>query len=333
VTATQHIERFHAGPAQPAEFAELRGIPGAADDPLTPGTECLLLRSGGRAAARLSLHEALDLHGAPGRTGMIGHYEAREAAAGAALLRHACGLLFERGVARVLGPMNGSTWVRYRLALPRTPEEARFTPDTFPGEPRNPEEYPAHFEAAGLSAIARYESRIETHLARDPADAAAVAERCRARGLRLRSIDLARWDQELETLFALSLDAFSQNLYYAPIGADEFRSTYAPLRARLVADLVLVAEDAAGRPCGFQLSYPDPMSPARVIVKTTAVAPAARGLGLGHYMLDVLRERARARGLRCAIHALMQVDNRSMRISARQHSEVFRRYALYQASP
>jgi ribosomal protein S18 acetylase RimI-like enzyme len=333
VTNGSRIERFESGAAPPAEFAELRGIPGAPGEPVAPGTECLLLRVDGRAAARCSLHAADDLHGAPGRSGMVGHYEARDAAAGTDLLRHACALLFERGAARVLAPMNGSTWVRYRLALPRTSEEARFAPETFPGEPRNPDDYPAHFEAAGLGVVARYESRIEPDLAREPPDVAAVAARCRERGFRLRSIDLARWDAELDTLFALSLEAFAGNLFYAPIGALEFRSMYAPLRPRLDPDLVLVAEDAAGRPCGFQLSYADPAAPSRVVVKTTAVAPAARGAGLGHHMLDVLRERALARGFRSALHALMQVDNRSMRISSRQHSDVFRRYALYQALP
>jgi GNAT superfamily N-acetyltransferase len=165
-----------------------------------------------------------------------------------------------------------------------------------------------------------------------------VAERCRSRGIRVRSIDLDRYEDELDMLHALSLAAFRENLYYTPIDAREFHRMYAPLRERLVADLVLVAEDAAGQPCGYQLSYPDPASlaegrPTRVIVKTVAVSPAARGVGLGHHLLDLLRQRACALGYRSVIHALMYVGNRSMRISARQRSEVFRRYALYQRVP
>ena len=333
MTAGTGVERVHAGPTPPAEFAELEWLSDAPEEPIAPGTECLILRTRGRAMARCTLHEARDLHGAPGRSGMIGHYEARERSAGADLLGQACAMLVERGAARVLGPMNGSTWARYRLALPRTPDEERFTPDTFPGEPRNPPDYPAHFEAAGFGEVARYESRIDVDLARDPADAAAVAERCSARGFRVRSIDLERYEAELDALFAVSLEAFRENLFYAPIDVAEFRRMYAPFSGRLVADLVLVAEDAAGRPSGYQLSYPDPKSAGRVIVKTVAVVPAARGLGLGHHMLDVLRRRARARGFHSVIHALMHVDNRSMRMSARQHSEVFRRYALYQRLP
>jgi GNAT superfamily N-acetyltransferase len=337
VSGASGIEHFVAGETLPAEFASLHGTPDAPDDPVAAGTECLLLRERGSVLARCTLHKASDLHGAPGRSGMVGHYEARAATPGVALLEHAYALLIGRGASRVLGPMNGSTWARYRFALPRASEEPRFEPDAFPGEPRNPPEYPAHFEAAGFVVAARYESRIETDLAIEPSDAAAVAERCRAKGIRLRPIDLDRFDAELDMLCAVSFAAFRDNLYYTPIDAPTFRGLYAPFRRKLVADLVLVAEDATG-PCGYQLSYPDPGSmregqPGRVVVKTVAVVPAARGAGIGHHFLDVLRRRARALGYRHVLHALMYVDNASMRISARQRSETFRRYALYQRSP
>jgi GNAT superfamily N-acetyltransferase len=69
------------------------------------------------------------------------------------------------------------------------------------------------------------------------------------------------------------------------------------------------------------------------VVKTVATAPGARGLGLGGHMLDLIRQRARALGGRGVIHALMHVDNFSMRMSARHRTRVFRRYALYQWTP
>ncbi len=47
--------------------------------------------------------------------GVIGHYSAREAAGGSALLRHACERLSAMGCTRAVGPMDGNTWRRYRL--------------------------------------------------------------------------------------------------------------------------------------------------------------------------------------------------------------------------
>ena len=48
-----------------------------------------------------------------GACGLVGHYEAEDAAAGVALLREAQQLLVRAGVSRVVGPVNGSTWARY----------------------------------------------------------------------------------------------------------------------------------------------------------------------------------------------------------------------------
>ena len=150
--------------------------------------------------------------------------------------------------------------------------------------------------------------------------------------------DLSRFDDELETLFRLSLDAFDDNLYYTPIDLDSFRAMYQGTRALIDPELVLLAHDRSGRLVAYQFAFPDPLSraagrPTRVIVKTVATAPEARGLGIASHMLDLIRERARAKGYRAVIHALMHVSNFSVRMSVRHHGEIFRRYALYQWTP
>jgi GNAT superfamily N-acetyltransferase len=138
-------------------------------------------------------------------------------------------------------------------------------------------------------------------------------------------------------MFELSLVAFAENRYYTAIGFDAFHAMYQRMRPLLVPELVTLAHDSRGRLAGYLFAYPDPVpaggTPNRVIVKTVATAPAMRGKGLGHRLLDHVRRTAYERGYRVAIHALMHVDNASMRMSARHESEVFRRYALYQWSP
>ena len=66
-----------------------------------------------------------------------------------------------------------------------------------------------------------------------------------------------------------------------------------------------------------------------MVVKTVATQIAMRGLGLGGHMLDLIRQRAHTR-CGSVIHALIHVNNLSLRMSARHHGRRFRRYALYQ---
>jgi len=64
-----------------------------------------------------------------------------------------------------------------------------------------------------------------------------------------------------------------------------------------------------------------------VVVKTLAVAPEARGRGLGGALVRAVQEAARAKGYRSAIHALMHAENDSVKIS-RHLGRPIRRYAL-----
>jgi GNAT superfamily N-acetyltransferase len=282
--------------------------------------------------ARASLRLADDLAGAQGRTGIIGHYEARDEAAGVTLLRESLARLLEAGAERVVGPMDGTTWDRYRLALP-SPAGNR---PPFLTEPVNPYEYPRHFEAAGMDVVEWYVSQIVE-------DLGALAERTRApagsleeRGVRLETLDPDAFDAALDELYRVSIDAFADNPYFSPISFDRFRALYAPMKNMLDPDLVLVARGADGEALGFTLSFPDLLDPAgrptRVVVKTLAVAPAGRGMGLGSLLVHETHRRAAERGYNAAIHALMHVGNDSLKISS-HGGRVFRHYALYGWTP
>lgn len=329
------IEEFGPeDPARMASFAAVRqrvGYP-TPDEPVQPSARCLLAWNGETPVARLSFTVAAELHGAPGRSGLIGHYESTDPGAAAVLLRDAAARLREEGVDRILGPVNGSTWGRYRLALPLEPGEIDEPP--FLSEPINPPAYPADFQAAGFRVVATYESAVVDDLSHADPRRDELAERVRARGATIRPLDPSRFDDELRSIYDLSVAAFAENLYYSPIEFDEFRARYTPLRPLLDPDLVRLAEDTDGQLLGFVFAFPDALvvqggRPLRVVLKTLATAPAARGLGLGTYLTDEVRRLAHEKGYRAVIHALMQADNDSIRIS-RHTARVFRRYALYE---
>ncbi len=184
---------------------------------------------------------------------------------------------------------------------------------------------------------AEYASAIVEELSSGEERAAEYAARLAARGGAMRTLDLDRFDQELEAIYRLSVDAFAGNRFYSPISLDEFRGRYLPLRPILDPDLVRLAVDADGALLGFVFAFPDLLSvdggrPTRVVLKTLAAAPEARGLGLGSLLTDEVRRVAQEKGYRAVIHALMEAGNASVRIS-RHSARVFRRYALFERAP
>lgn len=324
-----------ADAAARAAFATL-GEPGA--DPLDGAVSLALAGPAAAPRARASLWLAHDLAGAPGRTGMIGHYAAADAEAGPALLAAARAELARRGAVRVVGPMNGGTWRRYRVELPREPGDPDVQPPRFASEPVNPPRDAADFEAAGFGVVSRYESRYEARPVVDPEAGARARARAEAHGYRLHALDPARFGDTLASMHALSLGAFADNAWYAPLPLDEFLALYAPYRERAVPSLVRLATAPDGTLAGYLFGFPDPLAlvdgrPVRTVCKTVAVAPSARGAGLGGLLLDDFRAASVALGARGIVHALMHVDNTSMRMSARHHSVLFKRYALYGWTP
>jgi GNAT superfamily N-acetyltransferase len=303
-----------------------------------PAAGTLAALRNGDPLARCTYQVRPYLHGVTGPSGVIGGYEARDAAAGAEVLRQACSRLAAAGVRRVLGPMEGSTWGRYRLALPPGPGDGAIDPPYFAGEPRNPADYPEHFTAAGFAPVAWYESRIDTSPGVERPRARELAARLQARGFEDRPLDLQRLEAELEALYHLSSEAFAENLYYSPIEPAEFLELYRPVLPLLDPDLVRLVHDPEGRLVAFLFAFPDPLSavagkPTRVVAKTVASAGDVRRLGLGTYLLDRVRAVAHEKGYGAVIHALMHVENLSMKTSARHDSRRFRRYALYEWKP
>lgn len=291
-----------------------------------PDLHLALVEAGGLAArASLFWHDVPQWPDA--RLGAIGHYAARGAAAGRAVLEAACAALAEADCGIAVGPMDGNTWRAYRLVTERGTEPP------FLMEPANPEDWPRHFTAAGFAVIATYHSSLaELPLPVDPRLAQARA-RLEAAGVRVRELDRARFAEELERIFALSLASFARNFLYTPLTREEFLAQYLPYAERIDPRLVLVAEHA-GRAVGFLFAIPDWLEAGRtgragtVIVKTVAVDPGRRHAGLGALLVGMAHERAAALGYRRVIHALMHDANNSSNIS-RRYARVMRRYALY----
>ncbi|MBX3373205.1 MAG: GNAT family N-acetyltransferase [Phycisphaeraceae bacterium] len=258
---------------------------------------------------------------------LVGHYEALSDEAGLSVLAGAADWCARQGRDLCVGPMDGSTWRRYRFVTGGSAEPAFFM------EPANPPAYPQQWTRAGFGPMARYESRVRRTDGPDDADTDADLARLHAMGISIRPIDLERFDEELRAVHALSNRAFAENLLATPIDADGFCAMYAPLRTAIRPEFVLIAEQD-GRPVGFLFGLPDLAQHQRgvpvdtVLAKSIAVADEARGRRLGSALLELLRRRARDAGFPRIVYALMHEDNRSLAIVGHR-SRPLREYALF----
>ena len=259
--------------------------------------------------------------------GVVGHYAAADAPAGVSVLQHAVQRLRQAGLSRVVGPMDGNTWRSYRLVTDAGTEPPFFL------EPTNPPDWPDHFISAGFTPLATYSSALNDDLSITDPRVPAATERLQSSGIRIRNIRQDRFDAELAAVHELSLESFANNYLYTPIAKEEFLAMYEPIKAHLVPQLVLLAEQG-DQLVGFMFGLPDLLEAQRgervrtAIAKTMAVQPGRAGAGLGSVLMDLFQQSARKLGFTRVIHALMHESNRSRAISSR-YGKPIRRYTLF----
>ena len=259
------------------------------------------------------------------RTGYIGHFEATGVRAGEELLNLACRRLALQKCQVAIGPIDGSTWNRYRFVTKGGDELAPFF-----WEPENPGAYPSMFSGSGFSILAKYYSTITEACSR-PADLDRYRTRLNSAGVTVRGFNPTLIDDELRSLYEISVVSFAGNFLYQSIAESEFLAMYKPLIPMLDPRLILVAE-VEQRPVGYILFVPDKMDVAggarSVIAKTAARLPEKSLAGLGSLLLLEAEQIAADLGYEKIIHALMHEENTSLRICTR-YGKVFREYGLF----
>jgi GNAT superfamily N-acetyltransferase len=259
--------------------------------------------------------------------GAIGGFSAIDANSAKQVLDIACDTLRERGCHIAVGPMNGNTWRRYRFVV----ESDGHPP--FLLEPTNPAEYPQWWQSSGFSELVRYSSSRMTLPA--PLSASAqVRERLTRSGVVIRPLDPQRYEDELRSIYDVSLRSFAANFLYTPLEQEAFIGSYLKVRDHADPRFIRIAE-RDGKPCGFVFGILDlnalqaGRAPA-LIVKTLAVDPQSHCAGLGSLLVDDIHQAAADAGITHSIHALQHESNTSLKITKRNAGEKFRQYALYQ---
>jgi len=281
----------------------------------------------GLARARASLWWSRTPQMANARAGLFGHFAAVDPVSADEVLHAACDTLKNAGCNIAIGPMDGTTWRRYRLLTERGVEPPFFL------EPDNPDDWPGYLESAGFKPLAVYFSALCDDLRIEDPRIPRALDRIKSSGVIIRPLDPRNFIEELRKIYKVSLVSFAPNFLYTPISEEEFLAQYEPIRAYVRPELVTLAENV-GEIVGFSFAIPDLAQARRghaidtVILKTLAVLPGRSHAGLGSVLLALCHREARALGYRRVIHALMHQSNNSLNISA-HYARPFRRYMLF----
>jgi hypothetical protein len=252
------------------------------------------------------------------------------AAQKAEFVRGAKNRLFSMGASKIVGPIDGDTWHRYRLPLPGNQSRNFLEPDYPPFSAEN-------FLNAGMEVIATYRTSaiedltlaMEKLSQPDTLDQKALKKNA----INLRKLKLAEFDDEMKRLHSFSLEAFKGNFLYSPIGLDAFQKIYCPIEPLLQESLVLIAEakDDYRTILAVVLALPDQTDKSTLIVKTLARHPQAPR-GLGRYLFYEVLARAHQLGFSRAECALMKDDNFSAFLPEQLDGKVIRKFALFGSS-
>lgn len=244
------------------------------------------------------------------RTAAIGCGAFEDLASGAAFFAETCAALKADGYEAVVGPMDGSTWGKYRLQV---------WSDDSPGFLMEPDAGPhdlAAYEQAGFDVA-------ELHVS------ASAAPGSRGFAGAVPGLTVSSWDgQDGEALlgraYAMVMEGFQKTPFFTPVPEALFVERYAALLAHADPRFILQAFDEGGVVRGLTLAFPDPMRRGAIVLKTYVGSVP----GAGRVMADRVHDLAGELGYREVVHALMRSGIASEAQSRKFGGKVFRRYAL-----
>jgi hypothetical protein len=239
-----------------------------------------LATAGGRVVGRVSAMVNADIRDEDGRVpGLLGFFECvEEDGVALDLIGSALSWLRdERGVGRVLGPMNFDIWHGYRFMI------RGFDKEPFWGEPANKPYYPAFFESAGFIRRRRWHSvefrgrgLIESLLSRG----AERYETLKQRGYRFEGLDPRRFEDEMLRLHGLITASFAGFPYFTALPVGEFVRAFSRSRLALNPRLVLFVSDENDVPAGFAVALQELSEAVRAMRGRTGVVSRMKFLAL-----------------------------------------------------
>jgi hypothetical protein len=186
------------------------------------------------------------------RTAFFGFFESiDDKSVAAALLEQAAQWGRNLGMDQLRGPMNYSTNDTVGLLV------EGFDSDPFIMTPHNPKYYGALIESAGFGrAMDLYAWFMRTEKGLNPKITRVGEKVLKEEDIRVRTLDMKRFREEVEVIKQIYNDAWSTNWGFVPMTDEEFKHMAQDLKPVVDPRIVLIAEKK-GEPVAFSLALPD----------------------------------------------------------------------------
>ena len=287
---------------------------------------CLVVLEKEIPKARVGIYFNPDLHSDGKVAATLGAYESVDKKKyWKLILMESVKICKENGAFSIIGPMSGSTWYDYRFMDNLNAHE-----DVFFGETYNSKAYPNHFRAFGFKRAASFYSFID----KNPEFRGIAVKESKLRfennGVKIRSINLDSYLDELKKIHKFSNEVFSSNFLFSPITQKQFLDKFIPLQSVMDPRFVFLAEHN-NELVGVVLCFHDYYSKnrKRLVIKTLARKKDYQYSGIGKILGHMAIKNAREQGYEDIIHALMHGDNFSINLSKNSMGEEFKNYSLF----
>ena len=258
------------------------------------------------------------------QTGLIGFYECVDDSNIAELLFASVeDFLRDEGCTFCIGPLNGSTWYKYRLTDP-DPHQPFFL-DNY-----HKPWYTQQFKAHSFGSIASYNSSHIKSLSVSIERVEKFEKIFSQKGIRTRSINLSHFKEDIAKIYSICIEAFRNSFLYTPISQHELTAMYMSAEKYIDPRFVLLCEDTENNPLAFIFCAPNLYEKTNksLVIKTVATSQKSRGKGLGAFLVEKMHVTAFQLGFEEIIHALMHEDNVSNKVVG-DGSSIFRTYTLF----
>lgn len=231
-------------------------------------------------------------------------------------------IAFESHCDFIIGPINSSTWNEYRFIT-------KGREQNFASEYTIPNFYPKLWKQYGFVTTDTYRSdRI------DISNAGPIPQKMEydLGNQKVFLSDLTDRDLafELKRIGELSLQSFSQNYFYTPIGLEKFVAKYDLNLLDQIRKYIIIAESESGKLLGYLFSFPNHLdSESRgLVVKTFARHADSDYKGIGKILCKTIYAKAVNNQFDYVINAYYHEQNISGKLSTGFNGNHLRTYEL-----